>query len=185
MSVLYNLYRLSSQEGTIVVKCHWSSNPVLEFFCKHTKTKMTLIYRDPRDIILSMIDHGNRTRQSDAPNGPFSNCYDVVDLIPLTVKMMKRLQLWQSKDYIYCIKYEEFITDKYNILQEMNAFLKWKIQDYDLQQIIETHERSKETTHNFNKGISERWRYEMNEVQKQACLKAFEPYLKQFNYSLA
>lgn len=182
--VLYNLRRINQQKGSIIVKCHWAFSQKLDLFCRHTDTKMTMTYRDPRDIILSMIDHGKRTRESNDPSGPFSDVHNVVDSLPVMIKMMEGLQLWQRKAYMHFIKYEDFISDKFTTLKEMISFLGWELNDNDLRKIIESHEKSKKTSHNFNKGTTERWRDEMNDFEKEICLKAFESHLIRLNYSL-
>lgn len=182
--VLLNLVRIDVLSGSLVVKCHWSNSRRLDLFCRLTNTKMTMTYRDPRDIILSMIDHGKRARGNGKTSGRFTDCYNVIDLIPRTVKMMEKFQIWQSKNYVYCIKYEELMLDKHKTLRQMIAYFKWKINEHNLSKIIESHEELKKTTHNFNKGTTERWREEMTKAEKDACLKAFKPHLMRLQYSL-
>ena len=182
-SILLNLFRINLLNGSIVVKCHWAFSKILNFYCRFLDVRMTMTYRDPRDMILSMIDHGNRTRNGKDPSGAFADCNNIIDLIPLTVKLMEQLQTWQSKEYIHCIKYEDLMTDQFNVLKEMNTLFRWNLGDDSLREIIELREKSKNTSHNFNKGTTERWKKEMNEVEKSACLEAFKPYLNRLNYS--
>ena len=184
IKVLFDLFKINLLKGSMVVKCHWSFSRPLDLFCRLSNTKMTMTYRDPRDMILSMIDHGNRTRDGKYSSGAFSDCNNIIQLIPRTVKMMESFQIWQSRSYIHCIKYEELMSDKYNVLKEMIAFFQWDFKDNELKKIIESHEKSKKSSHNFNKGTTERWREEMNQNEKDACLKAFKPYLVGLDYSL-
>lgn len=182
--VLLNLYKINLLKGSVIVKCHWGFKKELDFFCSVSNTKMTMTYRDPRDMILSMIDHGNKTRKGLDPSGAFSDCYNVIDLIPRTLKMLETLEEWQSKKYVHCIKYEDLMFDKYNVLKTMVEFMHLKVEDDNLKKIIQAHENAKNKTHNFNKGTTARWKEEMSKAEKEACLKAFEPFLRKLDYEL-
>jgi hypothetical protein len=182
--LLFNLSRIESKHGSVVVKCHWRPSLYLDLYCRFQNVRMTMMYRDPRDMILSMIDHGNRSRKSKDPSGGFRDCVDVFQLIPRTVKFMKRQQYFESKDYVHNVKYEDMMSDPLTVLQKMVAFLEWKVKDESLKEIIELRDKSKKTSWNFNKGTTQRWKDEMNQEEKDACLEAFEPHLRRLNYSL-
>ncbi len=145
---------------------------------------MTMTYRDPRDIILSLIDHGKRTRKGQDPSGAYKQCFNITDTIPHVVKLMEQLQIWQSKEYLHCIKYEDMMSDPFTVLKDMIRFFGWKLNDDSLKEIIKLSEKTKTTSHNFNKGTTERWKTEMNQVEKKSCLESFKPHLNRLNYSL-
>ena len=180
--VLFNLFRINLTNGSLIVKCHLTPSRSLDLYCRLPQVRMTMAYRDPRDIILSMIDHGKRTRNSENPSGPFSDCFNVIDLIPRTVRLMEQLQVWQSQKYVHCVRYEDMMSNPLKVLKEMVAFFSWKIDDVVLKEIIESRQRTKKTSHNFNKGITERWKMEMTQTEKDACLNAFKPYLSRLHY---
>ena len=182
--VLLNIRYIDKHYGSIIVKCHKPKNLLLDYYFKFSNTKMTITYRDPRDVILSMIDHGNRTRNTGNTSGPFAHCYDVIDLIPRVQKMFKSLEFWKSKEYVFPIKYEEFMRDKISVLGEMSEFLQWSVQEEMLNKIIAHHDNQKFQTRNYNVGSTQRWRLEMTDKEKDACLEAFRPYLMRLGYSL-
>lgn len=170
--------------GSFVIKCHWSNQKTLNLFCKLSNVKMTMTYRDPRDMILSMIDHGGRRRKGSDASGAFADCVSVVDVIPRTVKLMERLKEWQTKGHINFIRYEDLMTDPFKVLKNMILFLNWELSDHNLIEIINFRESTKMKSHNFNKGTTERWKKEMTQLEKDACLKAFKPYLEWLKYDL-
>ena len=182
--VLFNLFWINLTDGSFVVKCHWRPSRSLALYCRLPGVRMTMAYRDPRDIILSMIDHGRRTRNSKNPSGAFHECFDVIELIPQTLQLMKQLQAWQSQKYVHCVRYEDMMSNPLKVLKEMVAFFGWQIDDVVLQEIIESFERTKKTSHNFNKGTTERWRVEMTQREQDACLNAFKPHLSRLSYDL-
>ncbi len=184
MSVLWNLARINKQYGSFVVKCHWSPSKKLDLFCRSLDVKMTISYRDPRDVMLSMIDHGRRTKKRKVPSRAYSDCTNIIDLIPRTLKYLENFNTWQSKKFVHCIKYENLMADKHSVLCEMASFLGWEIEPPIIDRIINEKDKIKATSHNFNKGTTERWKTELNELEKKTCKVAFEHHLINLGYEL-
>jgi hypothetical protein len=181
---LLQLFYLNLGRGSLVVKCHWRQDKLLNFALTLPHVKMTVCYRDPRDIILSMIDHGERTRKGLDPSGAFSECYEVSDLIPRAVDLMKQLEEWRSQKNVHLIRYEELVSDPAKAIEEMSTFLNLSIDSRIIEKIILKRESIKKGSHNFNKGTICRWRSEMSPQQQKECLSALKPYLVTFDYDL-
>lgn len=145
IKVLLNLLKINVLHGSTIIKCHWPYHQKWNYYFMMMDIRMTITYRDPRDIILSMIDHGNRTRESGIsdPTIGFANCFNVIETIPAIVTMMNQLKTWQEKRYVHSIKYEELIADPFHVLKNMLDFFRWKINDVDLKAIIELREKNK------------------------------------------
>jgi len=142
---------------------------------------MTMAYRDPRDIILSMID-SDKSKNESAGNLKNIIIKGVEDLLPRLNRMMKNFMKWRSKKYVQCIRYEDLMNDRVNVLKKMLKFLNWEIKESELAKVILFREETKYTSWNFNKGTTERWKNEMNDSEKGACRKALGLYLKELNY---
>lgn len=183
-SVLWNLARINIQYGSLVVKCHWVPSAKLDLFCRSFNVRMTMSYRDPRDMMLSMIDHGRRTREGKDPSGAFADCKNIIDLIPKTLKMLDNFNVWKSKKHVHCVKYETLMTDKHKTLKEMVSFLGLKVEDSIIDRIIKERDKNKHTSWNFNKGTTERWKTELNDLEKEACKTAFKQHLIKLGYEL-
>jgi hypothetical protein len=54
------LIKISKNEGAFVVKTHNAPTLAQKFFMALGLSKTIYIYRDPRDVLLSAVDHGNR-----------------------------------------------------------------------------------------------------------------------------
>lgn len=54
------LIRIGKKEGKFVVKTHNPPTIAQRFFMTIGNLKTVYIYRDPRDVLLSAVDHGNR-----------------------------------------------------------------------------------------------------------------------------
>lgn len=182
--VLVSLARTSFLRGSLVVKCHWPFERRLHVFCQLLKVRMTFAYRDPRDMILSMIDHGERTRNGGDPSGAYSHCISVEGVVPHVLAMMESFRIWKHRKYVRPVRYEDLVSNPVDVLDGINAFLGWKLERTRLIEMVEQRERNKVSSHNFNKGTTERWKTEMNSAQKDLCRKRFEPYLVELGYEL-
>lgn len=183
-SVLANLVKTDLLHGSLVVKCHWPFTTRLDIFCRLFNVRMTFSYRDPRDMILSMIDHGERSRNGQDPAGSFSDCLTIRDLIPRTVGMMESLKMWKKNKYVLPIRYEDLMSNPVDILEDINSFLGLSIERDALNDIFVQRNKDRASSHNFNKGTTERWKTEMNEDEKDECRESFKPYLIGLGYEL-
>ncbi|MCF1190808.1 sulfotransferase domain-containing protein [Mangrovimonas sp. AS39] len=181
---LINFFLIDLLHGSFVIKCHWNYDKLMDIYCHLPNVKITMTYRDPRDMILSMIDHGERTRQGKDSSGAFADCYTVNDMIPRTVQFMENLKVWNKKSGVHLIRYEDLVSQPFDVLKRMNLFFNLALDEGVLKGIIDFRNDIKSESHNFNKGTTERWRTEMNKEEKEACLNSFEQYLRWLNYDL-
>ena len=177
-SVLGNLMFINLRKGTVVVKSPWPLARRFDWFCRLVVNfKMTVSYRDPRDVILSRIDHGRRSRDGKDTSMAFADCRNVIELIPRTLKFYDNLTIWKTKKYVHCVKYEDLMADKVKVLKEMISFLGWDVPFPAIDKIVCKRERKKTGSWNFNKGTTMRWKNEMNAFERDACKKAFRTHL--------
>lgn len=185
IGTLLKLAKCEKLHGTCVVKCHWRPGLVLDWFCRANPVKMTVAYRDPRDIILSMIDHGKRTRARPDSDGPFSDCYTVESLVPRVVKLMEQVKHWERRSFVKLVRYENMMADPVGEVMGVARFLDFGASEEVVKKIVDERERRKATSRNFNKGIVNRWREEMSQDQKDLCREAFGEFLDHSNYDVA
>lgn len=69
--------------GNIVIKTHSELTFLIKLLMALGLAKATFCYRDPRDIILSAIDHGERSRKGLDPSNGFKNMKTIKDGLPL------------------------------------------------------------------------------------------------------
>jgi len=183
---LLKLTKIHMLKGTLVLKCHWPPTLKMRLFCRIFRIRMTMTYRDPRDIVLSMIDHGRKSRSGESPTRTraFSQFHNIDDALPRVQSRMDEFLTWRKLPYVHAIRYEELMSDPFNKLKDMIAFLGWSIEDQVLQELIDHQEKNKQSSMNFNKGTTERWRTEMSQEEQDKCLEAFEPYLRELSYEL-
>jgi len=180
--VLENLVFISNFYGDIVVKCHWSINQLIIDLLLSGELKVTFSYRDPRDIVLSAIDHGKRSRKGLDPSLSFADCQNIDDTAPKILKMLDTFNMWETLPNVHFISYENLMTNPFYEIKKMINFFEWKIPTKNILQLIKKQEDNKHQSHNFNKGIIGRWKEEMSEDDKKATTELFYPFLKKMGY---
>jgi hypothetical protein len=131
-----------------------------------------------------MIDHGRRARATEDKTQPFYDCVDIEELIPRTLLLLNQFRLWQTKEYVHCIRYEDLMTNPESTLRQMINFLGWDIQRSVISKTVMDREKNRNSSLNFNTGKTERWRTEMSKKEKLACRIAFESQLAALGYTL-
>ena len=61
---LFKLYKISVQEGTYVVTTHHGPNLAVKIMSKLGMLRIVHSSRDPRDVLLSAVDHGKKILDS-------------------------------------------------------------------------------------------------------------------------
>lgn len=177
------LVLISVLKGDIVVKNHWRPTPMVRRLIQTGIAKATVTYRDPRDILLSAMDHGKRSREGKDPSGAFAEFSTVEESIPMVLHILGEAAEWRRiQNGVHFIRYEELMRAPIAQLKEMTGFLGWNVPDEFIRNLVEAEEKAKASSWNFNKGTTERWKSEMNEAQQQRCREAFDPYLREMGY---
>jgi hypothetical protein len=168
--------------GPFVVKTHREPTPATRDLIENGLAKATFSFRDPRDTVLSGLDHAERTRKGLDPSGAFGDLKTVQDAIALTQGSIGNYRAWSDYGKAMLVRYENLMADKPGHLARMADYFGLNIPEDTLRQIYEQHERQKETAWNFNKGTTERWRTEMSADDIRLCEEAFGSALKQMGY---
>jgi len=157
----YRIIEVHKTCGSLVIKTHKPPTPLINCLIKDHNAKVTCCYRDPRDIILSALDHGIRSRAGKHKIPSFAKYYFPKDVLPDLKEWLTIFFEWYPRNDVYMIQYEQFVGNKLNILQEMMKIFNISLPLEILFGIIEKHENTKQAKPIFNKGITNRWRKEL------------------------
>ncbi len=175
---------LMFRHGTFVVKTHMPPTASVRLLIALGLARATYSYRDPRDVILSLIDHGRRSAKSRSGKRPFVEFDDVIGSIRRVRAFLKSTNEWERFGRALFIRYEDLMTNKLAQLQRMNQYLGTGIDDAGLRAIIAHHERIKARAWNFNKGTSFRYREEMTAQEQRETTEAFREFLEAHGYDV-
>ncbi len=175
------LIYLGARYGSLVVKTHSSPQPLVRALVLLGLAKATVCYRDPRDVVLSVIDHTERSRKGLAPPA-FTGFEDVEGSIPRVRSWLTLVDRWERFGRAHFIRYEDLMEDHGRELRKMVEYLGWDISESELEEVVRKKESGKATSWNFNAGRSQRYLSEMAPSEIEAATRAFERFLTDHGY---
>ncbi|MFH0756863.1 MAG: sulfotransferase domain-containing protein [Bacteroidota bacterium] len=178
------LTSIESEYGDFVVKTHCVPNLWIHKMITENGAKATFCYRDLRDIILSALDHGKRTRAEMDRSGAYRDLQTIGQGIDRIKQWFEMFVKWQSFEKVLMIKYEEMMYDKEAFLITLSSHLQLSLPESDIFAILAKHESLKHSAWNFNVGKIYRWRDEMSREQIQECNEALREEILYLGYSL-
>lgn len=181
--MLPSLLRIERFSGSIVIKTHCTPDAVVRTLIRLGIAKATYCYRDPRDVALSLLDHASRSRQ--AGEKAFSDVVTFTEAVDRASSYLTAMQRWEQFGRALFIRYEDVVANPLPIVERMNAHLSLALEEATLRVIGKQHTRTTRDTRNFNKGVSCRWRSELDAVQIDYVNRRFGGWLRDHGYELS
>lgn len=177
--------------NTFVVKTHEGPNRSLRYFMAAGAVKATYIYRDPRDVILSLKDFitGKKT-------GEEARVFEEMDLTTGLQRSKPILRVWEGWDRYqqrfgnaFIVRYEDLSADPVRVMADLAAYLGLDLSDALIREIAvkyrpDTLDQEKSGTLHFNKGIINRFLEELDPDQQAMANEWFAPYLARMGYKI-
>jgi len=172
--------------NTFVIKAHAGPTSASRLLQRLGLLRITYIYRDPRDAMLSAYDYGQRAIQKGRPNA-FSHLIDFNKSVDFILEYIHIWERWMKERGVLIARYEDLLTDYDNEVTRLARFLKLDENQAEVQKVID-HYRSgaaegQQGLH-FFKGKIGRFR-EAYSTEEQAILKdKLGSYLQRMEYPL-
>lgn len=138
--------------------------------CADGRLKVQIVYRDPRDVCLSMVDAGRKARAQG--HGAFSEIHDISDAIQSVEKQLAKLRRWGALSNVLRIGYDSAAFETDAALSAIDAHL--GIASSHTTVIDEVMNRSFTQK---NKGVRGRYRNELNEPDRKVMGIVFGEFL--------
>lgn len=182
-------YLLSIHETgkTFVVKTHMGPTKFLEILMKKGIVKASCIYRDPRDVVLSAMDHGEKIRKKGETH-TFASCSSIEKTIKSVKTWLDNIMRWFELDDVLLVKFENLIEKPIEQLERLAKFLEIDTTNIDLELIYSKYDIEKlddfqKDYLHFNIGNTGRFRTIMEEKDLNMCNKHFFKYFEKMGYS--
>jgi len=169
-------------------KTHSAPTLPLILFRPWGHIKATYVYRDPRDVVLSVLDHAQKAREEDIA----MNLRDIHTFEESVDFVRVQLMIWNKWSYMpgtFKIKYEDLVANTEKALKNLADYLSLQVSEDQIKMIRDRYsrnemEREKEITNktHFNKGKTKRFLDKMDPEQIAYCERAFQPYLEHMGY---
>lgn len=165
---------------TFVVKTHGAPGPAMRVLMAAGVVRATYTYRDPRDVVVSALEHGEKSRQRGENQG-FHELHSVEDAIPYVAKQLTIASRWLTTPGVLAIRYEDLTADPEAALADVARHLDLAT----LRDVIERNDPTQGTGGrlHFNKGIAGRYREVLDDDQVARCNRTFAPFLRQAEYA--
>jgi aryl sulfotransferase len=171
---------------TFVIKAHAGPTTMSRLMQVPGLLRITYIYRDPRDAMLSAYDYGQRALEKGRPNA-FSHLTDFQKSLDFIMDYVHIWEKWTRERNVLTARYEDLLMDYDKEVARLVAFLKLNGSNPEVQKVTESYRPGaadgQQGLH-FYKGRIGRFR-EAYSTQEQATLREkLGPYLVKMGYEI-
>jgi len=181
------LWRLTLKHGTFVVKTHEASPRGVRMMSRLGKMRIVYCYRDPRDAMLSAIDHGNSIL-AEGENHTFAEIVKFEDALRRVESWVSIYEKYANMPGVLTVRYEDAMFDPVAVFKKIENFLGIIIDPEKRQEIIWLYSKDNQNGErrglHFNNPKPLRYKTEMTKEQQSLCNDVLGYYLKKMGYSI-
>ncbi len=181
------LISLHFKGKNFVIKTHEPPTSISTWLARLNILRPTFIYRDPRDVVLSALNHGKKIIEK-SESHTFAVCTSIEKTVPMVCSWVENSVIpWLRSSNVHTIKYENLMGDPALEMKRLANFLGIDLGDSALEKIFRKYEPGrldnfqKDYLH-FNEGIVGAFRQSMREEELEMCNRQFAPYLEIMGY---
>ncbi|HXF86579.1 MAG TPA: sulfotransferase domain-containing protein [Anaerolineales bacterium] len=172
--------------NTFVIKAHAGPTVASRFLQRLGLLRITYIYRDPRDAMLSAYEYGQRALQKGRPNA-FSHLTDFQKSLDFIMDYVRIWEKWMKEKDVLVARYEDLLTNYDNEVRRLLEFLRLDGSRPEVQKVIEQYRpgaaEGQQGLH-FYKGKIGRFREAYTPEQQAILREKLGPYLPKMGYEI-
>lgn len=157
------------ENAVTVIKTHGAPSQLACDLVEQGKAFASATYRDPRDIAVSLVDHGQRSREKGIAD--FANFHKPADALPELKHQLNRLNPWLNLSACQPLSYDLIRTNPQKVVQIILDQLGLK--DLDVDDVLEPFTQKSSIIH-YNVGASGRYLDVMSEQEVEDFDKSFK-----------
>ena len=169
---------------TFVIKAHAAPTPSSRLLSTLGLLRVTYIYRDPRDAMLSAFEYGQRALAKGRPNA-FSHLTDFQQALDFMMDYVLIWEKWMREKNVLCARYEDMLTNYDAEAARLADYLGLNGGQPEVRAVIEQYRpgagEGQQGLH-FYKGKIGRFHETYNEAQREILKQKFGPYLHRMGY---
>jgi len=169
-----------------VIKAHAGPSASSRLLQSLGLLRITYIYRDPRDAMLSAYDFGQRALQKGRPNA-FSHLSDFGKSLDFMMDYVRIWEQWMSEKNVLIARYEDLLTDYDSEAKRLVEFLKLDGSKPEIQKVTEHYRpgaSDEQQGLHFFKGKIGRFRESYTPEQQAVMKDKLGGYLSQMHYQI-
>lgn len=172
--------------NTFVIKAHAGPTPASRLLQSLGLLRITYIYRDPRDAMLSAFDYGQRALQKGRPNA-FSYLTDFQKSLDFIMDYIRIWGQWTNEKNVLTARYEDLLTDYARETTRLTKFLNVDGSRSEVQKVIEAYRpgsaEGQQGLH-FYRGKIGRFRESYGAQEQAKLTDKIGPYLLRMGYEV-
>jgi hypothetical protein len=173
--------------NTFVIKAHAGPTPWSRTLAHLGQLRITYIYRDPRDAMLSAYEYGQRALQKGHPNA-FSHLKDFETSLKFIMDYVKIWEKWMQEDNVLRARYEDLLTNYDEEAARLLDFLGLDLQQETIRAVVEKYRPAHASQGNkglhFYKGKIGRFREVYTHEQQQILANQLGLDLQRMGYGI-
>jgi SAM-dependent methyltransferase len=159
----------------VVIKTHGPVTPAAVQLVVGGQAKVFASYRDLRDVALSLLDHGARSRRMGIRD--FAEFHELSDTIGSIEVQIRRFDDWVKSCEPLLIRYDEICFDTRKTIVRVAECLGVSV---DIDSIFHDFEVNKTSIGQFNRGQKNRFEHEMDAAMSRLFLRKFDQYYRNY-----
>jgi hypothetical protein len=173
--------------NTFVIKAHAGPTAFASALLNLGLLRVTYIYRDPRDAMLSAYENGARAREKGRPN-PFSSLVDFDTSLAFMKEYVHISEAWLKQSKVLHTRYEDLLIQYDHEVEQLAQYLRLDLQEKAARDVVEKYRPESPPPDqrglHFSQGKIGRFRQKMSPEEVQRMKAAFEPYLQKMGYAI-
>lgn len=170
--------------NTFVIKAHAGPSSASRLLASLGVLRVTYIYRDPRDAMLSAFDYGQRALAKGRPNA-FSHLSNFEKSVDFMMEYVHIWERWMVEKNVLIARYEDLLTNYDVESAKLVEYLKLDTNKPEVRAVIEQYRPGandgRQGLH-FYKGKIGRFRDAYTSEQQKVLIEKISPYLERMGY---
>jgi hypothetical protein len=162
-------------ESPVIIKTHGDVTPTVARLVADGTARVFVSYRDPRDIALSLLDHGAKSREKGIKD--FAEFYEITDTLDAIRTQVSRFGNWVRSCAPLLIPYDEICFDTRTTISKIANRLQVPV---DVEKVLNEFSRNKNLIGQFNRGERRRFEREMDEEVSRLFVGTFADYYSKY-----
>lgn len=170
--------------NTFVIKAHAGPSSASRLLTSMGVLRVTYIYRDPRDAMLSAFDYGQRALAKGRPNA-FSHLSNFEKSVDFMMEYVRIWDRWMSEKNVLIARYEDLLTNYDVESAKLVEYLKLDTSKPEVRAVIDQYRPGANDGQqglHFYKGKIGRFRDAYTNEQQSVLLEKLSPYLPRMGY---
>lgn len=171
--------------NTFVIKAHSAPTPPAKWLIRRGQMRVTYLFRDPRDAMLSAMENGRRAQERGRANA-FSPYVEFDMAVSLMQDHIRIWEAWTAIPQALHVRYEDLLTDYDAEAGKLVRFLGLEPGRPSMEAVIERYRpeaaQPDQKGIHFRHGKIGRYRTKFTSDEQAAAWQAFSPYLVKMGY---